>query len=218
MAPRLTLKDLYGERGAQRFVQRGNPRPVQNGSTSPGVPNAGAPPQVTRFRRVPGQGVSIPGVAGFGAANFGAAFCRGIEPFLANLATLLSAANAAGLKNFDAIVAAQATYDDINGFLVYIPFVGNDCERNTAEVVAAIARVQTVLAASNVPPVALPRPDAQVAAPYGIPTWVKTAAILGGAALVLSYVAPAFKLFGKKGQSLSLFPQLVGYPKKGKKR
>lgn len=242
MAPKLSLKDLYGERGAQRFTQQRNPgnvaaaRAYPNGTTFPGTPNAGMPPAVAPFRRVPGQGVSypdvagygnpagccgggmrIPGVAGFGAANLGAAFCRGVEPFLVNLAALLSAANQAGLNNDSVISAAQATYDDINGFLVYIPFIGTDCERHTTEVQAAIARVQARMAEAGVPPIDLPRPDAKPSDPYGVPTWMKVVAVAGVAALALGYLKPGLKLFGGRKQ-LALFPALPGYHKRRKKR
>ncbi len=57
MAPKLTLKDLYGERGAARFTARKGVPPARaiNGQTTPGVPTAGAPPRAVPFRPVPGQ-------------------------------------------------------------------------------------------------------------------------------------------------------------------
>lgn len=78
MAPKLTLKDLYGERGARRFTQQAHPKQVRaaarnpNGTTQSGVPFTAPGPAAHTWHRVPGQ--AIPGgdaraVSGFGFAG-----------------------------------------------------------------------------------------------------------------------------------------------------
>ncbi len=124
--------------------------------------------------------------------DFGAPFCRGVEPFLANLQALLEQAGAVGLYNDPIVTAAQATYDDINGYVVYLPF-GSDCDRHTAEVQAAIARITPVIQNAG-GSIAVPRPDAAPADPYGIPMWVK---IGGGgllAVILLGQLSPVIGL------------------------
>ncbi len=123
--------------------------------------------------------------------SYGAPFCRGVEPFLANLKAQLDAAAAGGLSGDPTAVSAQAVYDDISGFLVYIPF-GSDCDRHTAEVVNAIARMKQLVG-----DIGLPRPDAEAPpegnSSFGLPDWAKYAVfgVLGIAAL--HYLTPFFK-------------------------
>ena len=63
--PRLTLKDLYGERGAARFTKQRNPEAVleqqiyPNGRTSEDCCSEGPGPSARKFVRAPGQ--AIPG-------------------------------------------------------------------------------------------------------------------------------------------------------------
>ena len=128
---------------------------------------------------------------------FGAAFCRGVEPFLANLKALIDAANAAGLEDDPEVVTAQAVYDDIREFVIYTPWGGadGDCARHTREVINAIARIQPL-----VPGASVPRPDAEERDEEdnglipSVPTWTKFAlfGVLGLAALyyLTPYIAP----------------------------
>lgn len=138
----------------------------------------------------------------------GAPFCRGIEPFLANLKTLIEEADRQGMQTYTATITAKAVYDDINGNVVYIPF-GNDCERHTNEVKEAITRITAMLknAGNQLP--ALPRPDA--VAPeepaFGVPTWAKFAlfGVLGVAALhylspLISAAAPRRRVAGYRSR------------------
>lgn len=123
-------------------------------------------------------------------ANFGAPFCRALEPFLANLSALLAEADRVGVTSFDAIVSARAVYEDIDGMVAYIPFIGNDCDRHIAEVKSAIARVTIVLQATPGANLWTPRPDAQPSAEYGVPTWVKYAFFAAAGVAALYYVTP----------------------------
>jgi len=123
--------------------------------------------------------------------NFGAPFCRGVEPFLANLQVLIASAESHGVGDWPAVVSARAVFEDIDGMVAYIPYVGTDCARHTTEVQRAIAQVQTVLNAIpgyNGTP--LPRPDATPSDAGEIPLWVKIAG--GGvlAVMLLHYITP----------------------------
>lgn len=123
--------------------------------------------------------------------------CRGVEPFIAELDNLLASARAQGLASNAAIVSAQAVYDDLNGYVVYLPF-GTDCERHTAEAQATIDRVRAALTASgkSIPdPI---RPDAKPADPYGIPGWMKFVAVGGIVVIGLSYVSPLLSLIPRR--------------------
>jgi hypothetical protein len=97
MAPRLTLKDLYGERGAQRFTRQRNPQAVlnqqiyPNGQTSEDCCSEGPAPQAKPFVRVPGQ--PIPGGYGYGS-HYGDQPSSVFDPALA--VAKVTAAYAAG--------------------------------------------------------------------------------------------------------------------------
>lgn len=121
--------------------------------------------------------------------GFGAPFCRGVEPPLAELKSLLETAEAQGFTG-QVVDSAQAVYDDINGYLAYIPFVGNDCERHTTEVLTTIARLRAAMGTSAPPPV---RPDYVAPEAYGIPSWVKVAVIGGIGVYGLALVAPLLR-------------------------
>ncbi len=146
--------------------------------------------------------------------GYGAMFCREIEPYLDNLKTLLKEAERQGVSNFDAVRSAQAVYDDISGFVLYVsnPFSSGpgDCERHTEEVQRAITRVTIVLDAIPGANLSVPRPDAQTPSPESrsglFPAWTKFAlfGILG--VMALGYLSPL----------LGLVPQrkLAGYRRK----
>lgn len=121
--------------------------------------------------------------------RFGTIFGEAIDPFLANLQALLVEAARCGVSDFPAVVSAQAVYDDVNGFVAYIPFIGNDLQRNIAEVQAAIASVTTVLQATPGAIINLPRPDAKPPATYGLPDWVVPVAIGAGVLYGLSVIS-----------------------------
>lgn len=120
--------------------------------------------------------------------NYGAPFCRAVEPYLANLKTLLAEAEANGVGDWPAIVSARAVYDDVDSFVAYVPLFGNDCERHTKEVQAAIEKVKIVLNSMSVS-TWTPRPDAEPSS-EGLPSWTKWAlfGVLGIAAL--HYITP----------------------------
>lgn len=136
---------------------------------------------------------------------YGAPFCRGVEPFLDNLKTLLDEATRQGVQGFDAVMQAQATYDDVNGIVVYIPLVGDDCARHTAEVQAAIAKVTTVLKAIPGANTYVPRPDATAPDPSAIgveiPTWLKFAGFGLLGVIALGYLSPLIGLAGRRGMA-----------------
>lgn len=136
--------------------------------------------------------------------SYGAPFCRGVEPLLANLKALLLEADAQGLGDWPAVAQARATYDDISGFVIYAPLIGTDCERHTAEVAAAIKKVTIVLAAIPGANTMVPRPDAVEPEPYGVPTWAKFAVfgVLGLAALhYLTPFVPRRRMAGYRRRS-----------------
>lgn len=118
-----------------------------------------------------------------------APFCRGVEPPLAELKALLASAEQEGVSG-PVITSAQAVYDDISGYLAYIPFIGSDCERHTAEVVAAGNRVRAFLGSSAPPPI---RPDYEVPEAPGIPAWVKFAVVGGIAVYGIALVMPLLR-------------------------
>ncbi len=127
--------------------------------------------------------------------NFGAAFCRGVEPFLANLEALINAAEGQGLGEEPAVISGRAVFEDIDGFVIYSPWGGEsgDCARHTREVQAAIARIEAIL-----PGVDLPRPDAEQADPNAgllpeVPTWMKFAGFGVIGLVALHYLTPFFK-------------------------
>ncbi len=128
--------------------------------------------------------------------SYGAPFCRSIEPFLQNLKGLLDECARMGVSDFAAAVTAQAVYDDISGFVVYVPY-GSDCERHTTEVKAAIDRVTALLQATPGASISLLRPDAapppEGDASFGIPTWVKYVLIAGVTVYGLSQVVQISK-------------------------
>ncbi len=138
-------------------------------------------------------------------SSYGAMFCRGVEPFLANLKALLAAADAQGVGDWPAIASARAVYEDIDGFIVYAPWAGDDCARHQKEVQAAINRVNIVLnAIPGYNGTAVPRPDAtpQTSDLFAVPTWVKFAGfgVLGIAALhyLTPYFTPRRRLSGHR--------------------
>lgn len=131
--------------------------------------------------------------------DFGAPFCRGIEPFLANLQSLLSQCEGLGLTGDATVVSAQAVYDDINGVVVYVPLVGDACAQNTAEVQAAIAHLIPVVAAAG-GNTDVPRPDAQTPSD-GPPTWMIVAGIGVVGVLLLGQLNPIINLFAPKRRS-----------------
>jgi hypothetical protein len=70
MAPKLTLEQLYGARGAARFTRQAHPKNVRAAQASPNgtaqvrTPRTAPGPQAQAWNRVPGQ--PIPRVNGFG--------------------------------------------------------------------------------------------------------------------------------------------------------
>jgi len=136
--------------------------------------------------------------------SFGAPFCRGVEPFLANLKALLGEAARLELSTWPVVVSAQAVYDDIDGFLVYVPWAGDDCTRHTREVQAAITSLSAFLRSVPGASLNVPRPDVEPASEYElVPTWVKLAGfgVLGIAAL--HYLTPFFRsrrFAGRRGR------------------
>jgi hypothetical protein len=134
-------------------------------------------------------------VSQYQMGNFGTAGCRGIEPFLENLSSLLSEAQKVGISGDPIAVGAQSVYDDINGYVLYVPLLGDACEKNTAEVQAAISRLTPVVASAG-GSTTLPRPDAAPPS-SGPPTWMIVGGfgILGVAAL--HYLSPILSSFTK---------------------
>lgn len=133
----------------------------------------------------------------FQYGNFGAPFCRGVEPFLANLKTLIAEADRLGVGDWQAAVSARAVYEDIDGFLIYTPWGGEsgDCARHTREVQAAIASISALLRVTPGASLAIPRPDA-VPSSEGefIPTWAKYLAFGVVGMLALGYLSPLLGL------------------------
>ncbi len=133
----------------------------------------------------------------FQYGNFGAMFCRGVEPFLANLATLIAEADRLGVGTWPAATIAKAVYEDIDGFVIYTPWGGEkgDCARHTREVQAAIESISALLRATPGASLAVPRPDANPSSEGELfPTWAKFAAfgILG--VMALGYISPLIGL------------------------
>jgi len=130
--------------------------------------------------------------------SFGALYCRGVEPFLANLKTLIAEADRVGVGDWQAAVIAKAVYEDINGFVLYTPWGGTDCARHAREVQAAIASISALLRGTPGASLAVPRPDAEpsdaelIPTIPTIPTWAKVMGfgVLGIAALY--YLTPFF--------------------------
>ncbi len=130
-------------------------------------------------------------------------FCRANEPFLANLKALLDEAERQGVSQFDAVVSAQAVYDDINGYLAFIPYFGlgtDVCSQSVVELKQAADRVTIVLNAIPGANTSIPRPDAPLPDPNssGIPMWVKGAVFAGLAIAGLHYVSPLIKGFAPR--------------------
>ncbi len=137
----------------------------------------------------------------FQYGNFGAPFCRGVEPFLANLKTLIDEADRLGVGTWPAAVSAKAVYEDIDGFIIYTPWGGadGDCARHTREVQAAIATISALLRATPGASLMVPRPDAVPSSEGELfPTWAKFAAfgILG--VMALGYISPLIGLVPKR--------------------
>lgn len=108
---------------------------------------------------------------------------------------LLQSAPASRFSESAAVISAQAVYDDLSQYVVYVPFVGDDCDRHTVEAWAAAKELRKYLAsvATDVPPPL--RPDAPTAPPnYGL-GGVGGLIGLGLAAYIISKVAP---FFGRK--------------------
>lgn len=125
--------------------------------------------------------------------RFSALGCSALTPRLANLATLIAQAEANGVGTWPAIESARAVYNDLIGYQygVYIPFLGNDCERHIAEVRAAEEKVKIVLNSMDAS-TWVPRPDAELIAPeaYGLPTWTKWAVFGVLGVVALHYITP----------------------------
>jgi hypothetical protein len=127
--------------------------------------------------------------------SFGAPFCRGVEPFLANLKTLIAEANRVGVGDWQAATVAKAVYEDINGFVIYTPWGGTegDCARHTREVQAAIASISALLRGTPGASLAVPRPDAEVSSESElIPTWAKVMGFGVMGLVALHYLTPYF--------------------------
>lgn len=119
----------------------------------------------------------------------GAVFCRDVEPPLAELKMLIQVAQAKGVDTR----SAEAVYDDINGNLAYIPFVGDACAKHTAEVLAAANRLRTAIAAAGQQVPDPIRPDFVPSDNPGgssglVPGWLKFVAVAGVGAYLLHQV------------------------------
>jgi len=155
--------------------------------------------------------------------RLGAPFCREVEVPLKELERLIPLAEAAGVDTS----SAQAVYDDLSGYLVYVPLVGDACEKHTAEAKGAVLRLQQAMNAVNVPAPEPLRPDyvdpkyvvtgGDVADPdkavlptWVLPTWVKFVAVAGVSAFLLAQVAPFLGLLPKR--------RLAGYSRRRRTR
>ncbi len=138
--------------------------------------------------------------------GFGAAFCRGVEPFLANLKALINEADRLGVGDWPAAASAKAVYEDIDGFILYTPWGGadGDCARHTREVQAAIETISALLRATPGASLAVPRPDAETQSTDGpFPTWVKFAAFGVMGVMTLGYLAPVIAALVRPKRKLS---------------
>ncbi len=126
-------------------------------------------------------------------------FCRAPEVPLAEIKLLLTSAPGQRFAESAAVVSAQAVYDDLSKYVVYVPFIGDDCDKHTAEAWTTADELRAFLesVATDVP--APLRPDADHSAPdYGLPTGVTGLLGLGLAAYIISKIAPYFGRKGKK--------------------
>lgn len=146
--------------------------------------------------------------------SFGTPFCLKNEPHLQNLKALLNEAERMGVSHFDAVRSAQAVYDDIDGVVAYIPYVGlgtDVCSEGIVELQKAVERMQIVLRATPGSNLAIPRPDA--AGPGSdspLPTWVKVAGFGVLAVVALHYLSPLLGLATSKRR-------LSGYRRRSKR-
>lgn len=111
--------------------------------------------------------------------EFGAPFCRSIEAPLVDAKALIAQANTLGFGADQLVVQSKYAVDEIDQMIIYIPFVGNDCERHTAELEAVNGNLRALIMASSNIPVPPSRPTENVGGPaeYGLPTWVKFVAV-----------------------------------------
>lgn len=129
----------------------------------------------------------------YGHSDFGVLGCQQLDPPLANLKTLLDAANTAGLTSNATVVAAQSVYDDANSYVVFLP-IGNDCDNVTTGVVSAYNTLSAYLKTATTTPLPpLPYPTYTQPPPgtnnYGLPTWIPFVLVAGVIAYGLSSVA-----------------------------
>ncbi|TAL42422.1 MAG: hypothetical protein EPN91_08565 [Salinibacterium sp.] len=116
-----------------------------------------------------------------GLGGLGAAFCTPLNDALRELQNIkvtsydrLSSASQASL---------DAVLEDLGGFAVYVPFLGNECERHTAEVRAMVQSLRGELGAAAPPPL---RPGVDAGGePSGMQTWMKVAIGIGIGAVAL---------------------------------
>jgi hypothetical protein len=99
----------------------------------------------------------------------GAAFCDQLNIALSELQNVLGIASSNGLSTDPTVAAAQAVYDDRSSFAVYVGFLGNACDTDTAEVSANAERVRALLSSNGIDAPKV-RPDYQ-APNTGIPWW-----------------------------------------------
>ena len=140
--------------------------------------------------------------------SYGALFCQGLNPLLANLKALVAEADRLGVGDWTAAVSAKAVYEDIDGFVLYTPFGGEsgDCARHQREVQAAINSISILLRATPGASLAVPRPDAGLSSEGDLlPTWAKFAgfAVLG--VVALHYLSPLISGFAPARRKLSAY-------------
>lgn len=102
--------------------------------------------------------------------EFGAAFCRAVEVPLDELRALLNLGITVAHADAPAVITAHAVYDDLSGYVVYVPLIGEDCDRHTKEAWSALNNLRAYLnsvAPGQIPPPV--RPDADQRPPnYGL--------------------------------------------------
>ncbi len=125
-------------------------------------------------------------------------FCRAVEVPLAEIKALLD--SDAGRRNATApeVVTAAAVYEDLSGYVLYVPFIGTDCDRHTKEAWATANALRAFLSsvAADVPPPL--RPDADQTAPNYGAGGLGALIGLGLGAYIISKISPLFRRKEKK--------------------